>query len=190
MAILVQCPVCTETLEAPQSAAGKGCACPVCHAVVSVPLADPEPRLRTFAVEVQAPPSHTLPPPLPMSPSTTSSLPLSEGRVCPCPTCGKTLTITPDLEGDYVTCPFCEREFRTDGQLSERPKRRSRRRRHRFECPYCGSHEEPIDTKRVSSAGWVLFTIFLLFLWPLFWIGLLITERETRCYDCRRRLYC
>jgi len=63
-----------------------------------------------------------------------------------------------------------------------------KRRRFRFECPYCGSNEEPIDTDRVSSTGWVLFAIFLVLFWPLFWIGLLIRERETRCYDCRRRL--
>src|SRR5258708_7299522 len=126
MAILVQCPVCTETLEAPESAAGKGCACPVCHAVVSVPLADPEPRLMTYAKELPPRSSHALPA------SSISNAPIatSEGRVCPCPTCGKPLTITPDLEGDYVPCPFCEREFRAAGQLSERPKRRSRRRRH------------------------------------------------------------
>ena len=115
MVIIVQCPVCTKTLQAPQSAAGKGCACPLCHALVTIPLEDVEPP-------------------------------------------------------EYIDEP------------------RRRRRRRRFLCPYCGTDERPIESKRITTAGWVVFVVFLIVLWPLFWIGLLITERETRCYDCRRRL--
>jgi hypothetical protein len=177
MAIRVQCPVCTKTLHAPESAAGKGCACPSCQSLVSIPLADDDPSaLDSFDEPV--PLVRALPPPLPTE----------TGRVCACPTCGKSLTITPELEDTFVTCPFCEREFRAGGHPSERPRKLRKRRRFRFDCPYCGSNEEPIDTDRVSSAGWVLFAVFLVLFWPLFWIGLLIRERETRCYDCRRRL--
>src|SRR5262245_2340411 len=43
MTIVVQCPGCTETLEAPDHAAGKGCPCPLCHALVSVPLTEHSP---------------------------------------------------------------------------------------------------------------------------------------------------
>jgi hypothetical protein len=164
MAIFVECPVCAKMLQAPNDAAGKSCRCPLCEAVVTIPLDD------------------AVPPPLP------TAIAASSGRVTACPTCGKSLTITAELEGACVTCPFCDCEFRSGGSAPTEPKRRLRRRR-RFRCPYCDSSELPIETRRVSSAGWMLFVIFLLFFLPLFWIGLLITEPETRCYDCRRRLY-
>jgi DNA-directed RNA polymerase subunit M/transcription elongation factor TFIIS len=175
MAIRVQCPVCTKTLHAPENAAGKGCACPSCQSIVPIPLTNDEQSAPDYFDE-----------PLPLVLAVPPPLPIETGRVTACPTCGKLLTITPELEGSFVTCPFCEREFRAGGHALERPRKIRKRRRFRFECPYCGSHEEPIDTSRVSSAGWVLFVL----LFPLFcWIGLLIRERETRCYDCRRRLY-
>jgi hypothetical protein len=149
MSIEVQCPVCAETLQAPDDAGGKGCPCPLCRAVVSVPLAE-----------------RTSPPP---------------GRVGACPTCTKSLTITPELEGALVTCPFCGVEFRIDAALV------SRRRRRRFQCPHCGTNEPPTLITQISVAGWVIFAVFLVFFFPLFWVGLLITERVPYCYDCGRR---
>jgi hypothetical protein len=159
MAIIVECPVCAKTLQAPNGAAGKGCRCPLCEAVLTIPLDDAVP--------------------------TATATPA--GRVTACPACGKSLTIAPELEGEAVTCPFCDFEFRSGRNAHLEPKRRLRRRR-RFRCPYCDSSELPIETRRVSSAGWTVFVIFLLFFLPLFWIGLLITEPETRCCDCRRRI--
>jgi hypothetical protein len=150
VAILVDCPVCAETLQAPDAAAGKGCPCPACRSLVSVPINTPEP--------------------------------IATGRVCACPTCGKSLTITPELEAVEVACPFCAREFRSDGAAVSRPRRR------RFRCPYCGTRERPEETRRITAAGWAIFAVFLVFFFPLFWVGLLITESERRCYDCRRRL--
>jgi hypothetical protein len=172
MAIIVVCPVCAKTLQAPNDAAGKGCRCPLCASLVTIPLEEP------------ASPAASTPLSLSTAPSTIVA---PSGRVTACPTCGKSLTITPELEGKSVTCPFCECEFRAGGGPSPERKRRVRRRR--FRCPYCDSPELPIETRRVSSAGWTVFVILLLFFLPLFWIGLLITEPETRCYDCRRRLY-
>ena len=166
MAIIVECPVCAKTLQAPNDAAGKGCRCPLCHSLVTIPLDEPAP-------------------PAAERPLSLSAVPL--GRVAACPTCGKSLTIPPELERASVACPFCDGEFRSGGGAYPERKRRVRRRR--FRCPYCDSSELPIETRRVSSAGWAVFVIFLLFFLPLFWIGLLITEPETRCYDCRRRLY-
>jgi hypothetical protein len=144
MAILVQCPVCAEALEAPDDAAGKGCPCPICRAVVAVPVAAPSPSSRIHA----------------------------------CPTCGKSLTIPPELANEPVTCPYCQREFRT----------RTGRRRRRFECPHCGTHEPPERTRQISTAGWIIFAVFLAFFLPLFWVGLLITERVDYCYDCGKRV--
>jgi hypothetical protein len=162
MAILVDCPVCAETLQAPDDAAGKGCPCPVCRAVVSVPLGE-------------APPPRAAP-----------AAPVPPGRVGACPTCGHALTITPELEGVRVTCPFCQRDFRPDG--AERAPPVPKRRRRRFVCPHCGSAERPYRTTRISAAGWTVFAVFLVFFFPLFWVGLLITETEERWYDCGQRV--
>jgi hypothetical protein len=96
-------------------------------------------------------------------------------RRCNCPACGQALTVTPDLEGLLVTCPHCAVDFRAPG-------------RRRFRCPHCGSQEPPEHSRRIATRGWVIFALYLVFFFPLFWIGLLITEPETRCYDCRRRL--
>jgi DNA-directed RNA polymerase subunit RPC12/RpoP len=115
MAIFVDCPVCAETLQAPDDAAGKGCRCPLCESLVTIPLDEP-----------------------------------------------------------------------TQPVHAAEPQRRLRRR---FRCPYCDSRELPIETRRISSAGWIIFGVFLVFFSPLFWVGLLITEPETRCYDCRRQLF-
>ena len=174
MAIILECPVCAKTLQAPNDAAGKGCRCPLCASVVTIPLDEPV-----------LPASSR---PLPAQHGARQRWSLAAGRVTACPTCGKSLTITPELEGESVTCPFCDCEFRSGGDPRPERKRRARRRR-RFRCPYCDSPELPIETRRISSAGWTVFVIFLLFFLPLFWIGLLITEPETRCYDCRQRLY-
>jgi len=146
MAIVVQCPGCTETLEAPDHAAGKGCPCPLCRALVTVPLVEPPPPAE---------------------------------RVCTCPTCGKSLTITAELDGLAVTCPYCRRDLRA---------RTRRKRRRPFECAQCGSHERPERSKRISTAGWIIFAVFLAFFPPLFWVGLLITEPVEHCYDCGKRV--
>lgn len=61
---------------------------------------------------------------------------------------------------------------------------RGRRRSNRPQCHYCGSDEEPIAKRRISTTGWVLFAVFLFFCFPLFWIGLLIQEDHDVCYDC------
>lgn len=54
-----------------------------------------------------------------------------------------------------------------------------------FRCPYCGSSLPPTTISKVSSAGWALFWILLLFLcFPLFWIGLLIQDHFSKCSAC------
>ncbi len=61
-------------------------------------------------------------------------------------------------------------------------------RRPPFRCPECGSTAEPYRTWRITPGGWVIFAVFLVFFWPLFWVGLLIRERYERCDDCNRRI--
>lgn len=57
-----------------------------------------------------------------------------------------------------------------------------------YRCPHCGTTSLPIVTKRVSSAGWVVFTLLLVFTLFLFWIGLLLQEEVRVCSVCNRRV--
>jgi hypothetical protein len=75
-----------------------------------------------------------------------------------------------------------EEDDRDDYADERRPARRERR------CPECGSREAPFVRQKVSSAGWAVFAVLLLFCFPLCWVGLLITEGQRECYDCGARL--
>lgn len=70
------------------------------------------------------------------------------------------------------------------------PRRRQSRRLARgiFQCPFCGSLEVPVTKTKVSTAGWVMMVVLLFFCFPLFWIGLFITESYRECYDCGTRI--
>jgi hypothetical protein len=98
-----------------------------------------------------------------------------------CPVCARTLQAPNDAAGQGCRCPPCQTP------VAIPPGAPARQRGRRFHCPYCDSTELPIETRRITAAGWTIFAIYLLVFAPLFWIGLLITEPETRCRDCRRR---
>jgi len=57
-----------------------------------------------------------------------------------------------------------------------------------YRCPHCGTTTLPIVTKKVSSAGWVVFTVLLIFTLFLFWIGLLMQEEIRICPVCNHRV--
>lgn len=57
-----------------------------------------------------------------------------------------------------------------------------------FRCPYCQSQHTPIVTSQISTGGWVVFAMMILFCFPLFWIGLLMKEYHRVCGSCGMRL--
>ncbi|KXJ99888.1 MAG: LITAF-like zinc ribbon domain protein [Acidobacteria bacterium OLB17] len=57
-----------------------------------------------------------------------------------------------------------------------------------YRCPYCATTFLPRIERKISSAGWVTFALLLVFIFPLFWIGLLIKEDQYMCPMCRRRV--
>jgi hypothetical protein len=73
-----------------------------------------------------------------------------------------------------------------DDDLSDL-RRSSRRGRSRDECPYCGCPDPPVSRTQISQAGWITFAVLLFVCWPLFWIGLLMTEDYLACGDCGRK---
>jgi hypothetical protein len=57
-----------------------------------------------------------------------------------------------------------------------------------FRCPHCGTDAPPLVARRISTAGWVVFGLMILFCFPLFFIGLLIKEEYRQCSWCRASL--
>ncbi len=57
-----------------------------------------------------------------------------------------------------------------------------------YHCPHCGSHYLPIVERKISTAGWIVFSVLLVFTFIFFWIGLLMKEEVRICPVCRARV--
>lgn len=57
-----------------------------------------------------------------------------------------------------------------------------------FRCPYCMSQYLPRIERRISTAGWITFSVLLVFFFPLFWIGLLLKEDVPVCQTCNSKI--
>jgi len=55
-------------------------------------------------------------------------------------------------------------------------------------CPRCQCPTIPRYQQRISTGGWVVFALLLVFFFPLFWIGLLIKETFVSCGRCGFRM--
>jgi hypothetical protein len=51
-------------------------------------------------------------------------------------------------------------------------------------CPQCGGQMALSPVKKVSSSGWIVFVILLIFFFPLAWVGLLIKKNVYFCLSC------
>jgi DNA-directed RNA polymerase subunit RPC12/RpoP len=72
-----------------------------------------------------------------------------------------------------------------DDELDDLPRFKGRSG---VECHRCGCTDPPVVRSQVSQAGWITLILMILFCWPLFWIGLLMTEEYHQCSDCGVRL--
>ena len=57
-----------------------------------------------------------------------------------------------------------------------------------YHCPRCGSSYLPVIDRRISTAGWVVFSCLLVFTVIFFWVGLLMKEDVALCPVCRTRV--
>lgn len=57
-----------------------------------------------------------------------------------------------------------------------------------YRCPTCMSQFLPRIERRISTAGWIVFAVLLVFVFPLFWVGLLIKEDVQVCPSCDTRV--
>ncbi|MBC7900184.1 MAG: LITAF-like zinc ribbon domain-containing protein [Saprospiraceae bacterium] len=57
-----------------------------------------------------------------------------------------------------------------------------------YRCPHCGTQYLPIIERRISTAGWITFSLLLVFTFIFFWIGLLMKENVSICPVCRTKV--
>ena len=58
-----------------------------------------------------------------------------------------------------------------------------------YRCPNCGTQYLPVIERRISTAGWIVFSTLLVFTMGfLCWIGLLIKENVSICPVCRTKV--
>jgi len=57
-----------------------------------------------------------------------------------------------------------------------------------YRCPRCGSTFFPVTERRISTAGWVVFSVLLITTVIFFWIGLLLKENVMVCPACRSKV--
>ncbi len=57
-----------------------------------------------------------------------------------------------------------------------------------YHCPRCASQLLPRYERKISTAGWIVFSVLLVVFFPLFWIGLLIKEDVRVCPVCSFRI--
>ena len=54
-----------------------------------------------------------------------------------------------------------------------------------FRCPHCQATAPPVVSRRIGTAGWIVFFSLLIFCFPLCFIGLFIKEEYRMCSWCR-----
>jgi lipopolysaccharide-induced tumor necrosis factor-alpha factor len=57
-----------------------------------------------------------------------------------------------------------------------------------FRCPMCADTSMPLEREKISTTGWVLFAVLLIFCLPLCVIGLLQKEKYRVCARCNHQL--
>jgi DNA-directed RNA polymerase subunit RPC12/RpoP len=199
--IRYSCPRCKKSLESPASFAGQKLNCPDCNQRLQIPqpstpppvpavnktiLATEEPAATPTSRPPRLPPPVVPPVPVPSVELVEETAPATRQESCL--ECGTDITRRARVQ----TCPDCGSLFCSAGCYRDHHKhahgRKQKKRSRPIECDRCGSTEPPYARTQISQAGWITFALLLIFFFPLFWVGLLITETEWRCRDCGARL--
>jgi DNA-directed RNA polymerase subunit RPC12/RpoP len=204
------CPRCKKPLESPVSFAGQKLNCPDCSQRLQIPQPSkppPQPINKTVLAQEEPPtraagpsgsrPQPTLAPPPSAVPtltvqlvedSSTPASPTPPAQRETCLECGRDVTNRARLQ----TCPDCGALFcsatcyRDHRYHAHAPKPKPRTQY--VECGHCGSTARPYRSTVISQSGWITFVLLLIFFFPLFWIGLLMTEMKYTCSDCGVRI--
>ena len=130
------------------------------------------------------------------------------GKTVQCPECKHTFAAALAVEAEKARVDIAEttpwKEPVPDDDRSERKSKREMHdehdhddedldiergsKRRGFRCPFCGSREPTQTRSQISVGGWVVFAVMLFFCFPLFWIGLLMTEEYHVCSECGHKI--
>jgi DNA-directed RNA polymerase subunit RPC12/RpoP len=211
MSIRFSCPSCKSIFTVAVEYAGKRTECRVCGQRIEVPapqephtlLGEIVPTVEPFVPD-SAPPTNTVSITCPSCGYRGDAPANFADRRATCPQCSQRFTpssagfqFAPEASSAVAVYQPPKRRFDEDDRDDEdyRPRRRRRRRRryeddddYRPRCPYCETTARPYWRSQISVAGWIVLAMFLLFCWPLFWVGLLITEQYSVCSRCGGRI--
>jgi len=199
MLVTATCPTCGKKYRL-KGTPGQEVLCPAC--LNTFPIPSP-PRQEGLATEgpstpIGSPPTRHMPgavPPVPTVKVEVSDDPSPRASQRPsirlesCLECGKDISDRtraqrcPDC-GSLMCSDACCREHSYHAHAPRRPPPRFREE----ECPRCGSTARPYSSTVISDGGWIVFAVMMLVCFPLFWIGLLMTETRTVCSRCGLRL--
>ena len=127
---------------------------------------------------------------------------MSESFEFTCPACETVLMVSTSLSGTKVSCPKCQNVSVISApvtQIGTRPRASghvaaiANYAKHSqsavgFRCPFCQSNLAPKRKRKISTAGWVTFSLLLVFCFPLCIIGLFIKDEYHVCRDCGVKL--
>jgi DNA-directed RNA polymerase subunit M/transcription elongation factor TFIIS len=127
-----------------------------------------------------------------------------------CPACETVLVFSASLSGTKVSCPNCQNvaviasrpldvvakpeskgassNNRAELVASIENSGQQSREGARFCCPFCQSNLAPKVKRKISTAGWLTFSLLLIFCFPLCIIGLFIKDQYHVCRSCGVRL--
>jgi len=60
-----------------------------------------------------------------------------------------------------------------------------------YTCPYCGNEGGPVVNKQMSTGGWVLFVVLIIFCLPLCWLPFILDgckEDVRTCASCNAKI--
>jgi hypothetical protein len=174
----LNCPNCNQRLQIPQPTTPA--APPINKTILAAEESGPSP-----AIYAPPQPSYPSQPPIPVLQEMAAAppaIPTAAVRRETCLECGADLTGRDRLHtcgdcGAALCSAICQREHRYHAHS---PKKRRRPEI----CDRCGSTARPYESTVISQAGWITFALLLVFFFPLFWIGLLMTESRIKCSDC------
>lgn len=198
------CPTCAQSFRTGDDTAGKKVLCPKCGQKILVPTPPPPapvPSNKTTLGKLveEEPDSAT---PATSSPLPQVKKPIDEGLILvsphlpqpaakrepPPPEQERPRRGSRDEEDEEDERDRRARKRRRLREEDDEDYDRRRRRGGRWRCPYCDSRAAPRLRSEISTGGWVVFVVLLLFFFPLCWIGLLMTEQHRTCFDCGARI--
>ncbi|WP_254506858.1 LITAF-like zinc ribbon domain-containing protein [Anatilimnocola floriformis] len=206
----IACPNCSKSLQSDKLTHGKKAKCPYCQDIFVVMLTQ-EAGLPSYPSSMPPPLPPALPaPPPPQRPQAIETF--------ACPHCATPITGAGIAPGTLAQCPSCHGQFTMPGQAGFSAQGFAAQSypapsyaaqvfpeqsypasgfpaptmtlttRGKFSCPFCHTTVPPRVNKRISTAGWVVFVVLLLFCLILAPIALFITEDYRSCSSCGIKL--